>query len=422
MATSPVATLNVSDFSAIVGAEHVRDAVEGDAIDGVQPRLIVEPGDTKEAAAVLACANRAGLAVAPRGEGTKMGWGNPPDRMDLILSMRRMDRVLEHAPGDLVVRTQAGVTLSALRDVVSAARQMLALDPPEGGTIGGLIATNASGPLRLRYGAMRDLLIGVTYILPDGAIAKAGGKVVKNVAGYDIGKLLTGSLGTLAVISEAILRLHPIPPARRLVTVTVDKPVELRDAVQSLLHSTLVPSAMEFSWEQEGSLTVQFEGIEPGVEAQTRVALELLSPHGEAQLKGDSEMVSAPPFQSGMPEDVEVKINALPTDLAEVIESTLSCARQGDVTPHFRGHAGSGISFVNMTGDSDALAVCIRDLRQRIMQLGGTLVIRQASPDLKQAVEVWGPAGDALSVMRRLKERFDPRSTLNPGRFLRGVP
>jgi len=189
----------------IAGRGYAREAAEGDAIDGVRPRFVVEPGSVEEVSALLRLSHRAGLAVAPRGGGTTLGWGATPRRLDLILSTARLNRVLEHAAGDLVVRAEAGVMLEALQAAAGAAGQRLALDPPDvGATLGGIVAANPSGPLRLRYGTVRDLLIGVTVVLADGTVAKAGGKVVKNVAGYDLCKLFTGSLGTLGVVVETI--------------------------------------------------------------------------------------------------------------------------------------------------------------------------------------------------------------------------
>ena len=186
-------------------------ASELDAVSDRQPRYVAAPASTTEAAALLRAAAELGLTILPRGSGSHLHWGAAPASCDLIVDTRRLDKVIEHAAGDLVVTAQAGVRLDDLADVLASADQRLALDPSISGTIGGLIATGAAGPLRFRYGSPRDLLIGVTIVRADGAVAKSGGKVVKNVAGYDLGKLFAGSYGTLGLITQATFRLHPKP-------------------------------------------------------------------------------------------------------------------------------------------------------------------------------------------------------------------
>ena len=196
----------------------VAPASLADAIDGGSPRWIVEPADQARLAQILADANRAGLKVIPRGGGTKLGWGNPPAGADLVLSTRRLDRVLEHAAADMTATVEAGCTVAALQETLAKQGQRLAIDPlwPGRATVGGILATNDGGMLRAGFGSLRDLIIGITVALPDGTLAKSGGKVVKNVAGYDLPKLFTGSFGTLGVITRATFRLHPLPHAVQL--------------------------------------------------------------------------------------------------------------------------------------------------------------------------------------------------------------
>ena len=208
----------------------------------MEPSLVVEPGTIEETSEVMKLASREGLAVSPRGGGTKMGLGNPPRQVDLILSTARMDGIIEHVPGDQIVRAQAGLKLEDLQENLAESDQMLGIDPPEeGATVGGIVAANASGPRRLRYGTVRDLIIGIKVVLADGTVAKAGGKVVKNVAGYDLSKLFTGSLGTLGVIAEANFRLHPIRESARTVFVEVDDPEQIPEVAQAFTHSSCQP-------------------------------------------------------------------------------------------------------------------------------------------------------------------------------------
>src|SRR5580692_11354407 len=200
------------------------DGTAADAVAGVIPSYVASPSSTDEAAALLRAATEAGLAVVPRGAGTGFSWGAPPSRCDLVLDLRSMDQVLEHAAGDLVARVQAGATIGQLSVALGSAGQQLALDVPAEATVGGVVATGTAGPRRYRYGAPRDLLIGITMVRADGVVAHAGGKVVKNVAGYDLGKLLAGSYGTLGLITEATFRLHPRPPASAYVSLTAPGP------------------------------------------------------------------------------------------------------------------------------------------------------------------------------------------------------
>src|SRR3984957_18844431 len=261
----------------------LRDGEPGDAVGGLTPGFVACPASTQEAAALLRAAAAAGLAVVPRGAGTGLGWGLPPSACDLVVDLSAMDQVVDHAAGELVARVQAGATFGGVASVLAKAGQELALDVPAEATIGGVVATGTAGPRRLRYGSPRDLLIGVTAVRADGVIAHAGGKVVKNVAGYDIGKLLAGSQGTLALITEATFRLHPLPEAVAYVTAECG-PAErgaAAAALQAAAASALVPSAAELDWppgspQSPRALRVGglVEGTSSGVAGRVGVLLE----------------------------------------------------------------------------------------------------------------------------------------------------
>src|SRR5215469_687190 len=208
------------ELCAIVGQANVRAASPEDAVCGVAAQFVAEPEDEQQVAGILSWANATGISVIPRGGGTKMEWGNAPKRADLILSTARLNRIVEHAWADLTVTVEAGCTLQSLETALAKHGQRLAFDGlwREHATVGGALSTNDSGALRLRFGALRDLVIGITLALPDGTLAKSGGKVVKNVAGYDLPKLVTGAFGTLGVITQATFRLHPMPKESRTVS------------------------------------------------------------------------------------------------------------------------------------------------------------------------------------------------------------
>jgi glycolate oxidase FAD binding subunit len=420
-------TKNVSleDLQRIVGAEHAREATPEDAIDGVQPSFVAEPGSVEETSELLRFAGGEGIAVSPRGGGTKASLGNPPRSLDLVLSTVRMNGVIEHVPGDQVVRVQAGMRLQDLQDRLAGSDQMLGIDPPEAGaTIGGVVAANSTGPRRYRYGTIRDLIIGIRVVLADGTVAKAGSKVVKNVAGYDLSKLFTGSLGTLGVIAECNFRLHPRPEAARTVAVEPGSTLAAGQAAQAVLHAQLVPSAVELHWSDGARLlTVLIEGIEPSVEAQAETASYLLRDFGQVRELSDEEADTLGPLApAGAGDEVALKISAPPAELTGVLDSALgACSRKG-VSPRITGNAGIGVTYVALSGgDEEALIQVVEELREIWTRRGGSVVVREAPPAFKEKVEAWGPLGSRLELTRRVKGKFDPRGILNPGRFVGGI-
>ncbi|HLL56895.1 MAG TPA: FAD-binding oxidoreductase [Rubrobacteraceae bacterium] len=421
-------TKNVSleDLQNIVGEEHAREAGAEDAVDGVAPQFVAEPGSIEEISELMKLASEEGLTVSPRGSGTKMDLGNPPRHIDLIVSMVRMNEIIEHTPGDQVVRVQAGLKLRDLQEQLATADQLLGIDPPEReATLGGIVAANSSGPRRYRYGTMRDLIIGITVVLPDGTIAKAGGKVVKNVAGYDLSKLFTGSLGTLGVIATCNFRLHPKPEAARTIAVELSDTLSVERAAQAITGAQLVPSAVELHWSEGAKLlTVLIEGIQPGVEAQAETVSYLLKGFGEVRTLSDEEVEHLGPLDPpGVgEEEVAIKISAPPAEITGVLDSTLGAAGRKGVTPRITGQAGIGVTNVAFSGgDQEALVQVVEELREIWVRRGGSVVVRRAPLPVKQRLDAWGAAGDYLGLTKRVKEKFDPRGILNPGRFLGGI-
>ncbi len=258
------------ELAEIVGKEYLRATVAADAVDGVTPQMVCEPGSPEDLARALRWANGNGLKVTPRGGGTKLGWGNPPAGCDLVLSTARLNRVLEYAWDDMTVIVEAGCRVADLQKTLAGHGQQLALDPlwPERATIGGIISTNDSGTLRARYGSLRDLIIGITVALPDGTLAKSGGKVVKNVAGYDLAKLFTGGLGTLGVITQAIFRLHPLPRESRSLSFSGTSQ-SLNALLLLILASKLTFTGLQLQASAEGArLDIRFDGTTAGIQAQ----------------------------------------------------------------------------------------------------------------------------------------------------------
>jgi glycolate oxidase FAD binding subunit len=413
------------DLRRIVGPDNFRAATEQDAVEGVEPDFVVEPGSVEEISDVMKLAAREGLAVAPRGSGTKMHIGDPPRRLDLIVSTARMNEVLEHTPGDQIVRLEAGVKLEDLQEYVSGSDQMLAIDPPESdSTIGGIVAANSSGPRRYRYGTIRDLIIGITVVLHDGTVAKAGGKVVKNVAGYDLSKLFTGSLGTLGIIATANFRLHPRPEASRTLAVEVTEPQLAQAAAQAIVHSQVEATAVELHYgENEKLLAVLLESIPGGIDAKEETASFLLKQFGKVRTLSEEEADHLGPLTPPeVADEVVLKIGAPPVDLAAVLESVLGAAeRKGLAHPRITGHAGTGVTLLAFSGaNEDSAAGFVAEMREIWVRRGGNVTLQRAPLTLKQRVSTWDNGGDYLGLVRRVKEKFDPRGGMNPGRFLGG--
>lgn len=415
---------SLAELRSIVGEDHARDAGPDDAVDGVSPRFAAEPASVEEISALMKLASRSGWRVAPRGGGTKLAWGSAPTRVDLVIATARMDRLIEHAAGDLVTSMEAGITLEALQGRLADASQMLALDPPErGATIGGVIAANASGPRRYRYGTVRDLLIGITVVLADGTVAKSGGKVVKNVAGYDLGKLFTGSLGTLGVIAGATFRLHPRPARSAAIELTLESADDAGTAVSRVLGSTLVPAAVEIDWPlgAHRRLLVLFEGIEPGVEAQLEAAALLLGSLGSTAVREGDDLTATWASLADRPwaaDSLGLKVSHLPAELPRVLLALSGAATRREGSAHVRGSAGAGVVYASIDGVGGAAGEVVTELRAAIGE--GSVVVQHAPAAAKQAVDVWGPVG-ALDLMRRVKREFDPEGVLNPGRFVGGI-
>ncbi len=420
-------------LESLIGAR-VRPAGDEDSVAGVCPQLIAEPGNEEEVASVLALADKEGLRVLIRGGATQLSLGSPPSGADILLSTARLNRIIEHVPHDLTVTVEAGLPLATLQTTLAQANQWLALDPDLGpaATIGGIIATNATGPRRLRYGGVRDQIIGVRVVLADGTIAKGGGKVVKNVAGYDLPKLFTGSLGTLGVIVSATFRLYPLPAASRTVYLAASDLVPLCNLAVQVIGSTLVATAINISGNTHSNNTynmaVRFEMSPEAAEAQAATFVEMARKHGDAlqvtdvlRDQAEAQIWSQSLQEEGASDDAQekltLKVSLLPTELARWLKHLEQVCQQQHLRASLQAYAGHGTVLVHLLGDETALMTAVPELRQQAAEHQGSVVVTEAPPHLASRLDIWGPVS-ALAVMRSLKERFDPHNILNPGRFV----
>jgi glycolate oxidase FAD binding subunit len=401
-----------------VADDRVRPAAD-DGIGGAPARFVATPTSTDGTGELLRVAAQHGLHVVARGAGTKQDWGLPPEAVDLVVDTTSLSGVVEHAAGDLVAVVRAGTPMGELQAVLATAGQQLALDTPlDAATLGGTVATNTSGPRRLLYGTMRDLLIGITFVRADGVVARAGGKVVKNVAGYDFGKLLTGSYGTLGVITEIALRLHPLPRARQALSVRTTDGAAAAEAALRVVRSQAVPSAVEIDQPADGAVTVTalVEGVEAGVARRAETIRELLGPD---VVTGDvPHWFGAEPFGTG---DVGLKITTTSTGLGPVLTAARDTSRRHGVPLPVRGSA-VGVLYAALPADVDPAVAgrVVEDLRGTASEHGGSVVVLTAPAPVRDAIDVWGPVA-GLDLMRRLKEQLDPDRRLAPGRFVGGI-
>jgi len=366
---------------------------------------VIEPLSGHEMALALASANAAGKAVIPRGGGTKAEWGNPAARQDVVLSTARMNRVVEHAWADMTATVEAGCTVGSFQAKLAEHGQRLACDPlwPERATIGGILATNDSGPLRLRFGALRDLIIGITIVLPDGTVAMSGGKVVKNVAGYDLPKLMTGALGTLGVITQAVFRLHPLPRVSRTLTISPPSIAEAQRILLAIQDTQMVHSALQVRLESGTlpELDILLEGTEAGIAAQEQTLRQIADAHpGDPAMWPAREQLWPPPVGHAI-----AKITLLPSRIAQAV-ADIERAAVGSWCAVMQA---TGVGWMRMEGDW-------RGLRVAVEVNEGSLVMLTPAP-----IDSWGVVGGSLAVMRALKHQFDPKNTLNPGRFAGGI-
>ncbi|MGI0492897.1 FAD-binding oxidoreductase [Alkalinema pantanalense CENA528] len=395
---------------------------------------VMTPHTLEELSAMVVQAQDLGCAVVPMGQGSKLGWGGlvHPAGPIVYLSTARLNRIIDHAIGDLTITVEAGLTFAELQRSLAAVGQFLAIDPsyPDRATIGGIIATGDSGALRHRYNSVRDMVLGVTFVRSDGQLVKAGGRVVKNVAGYDLMKLLTGSYGTLGVITQVTLRVYPLPETVQTVVLS-GAPDLIKQAAQTVLNSALTPIALDVisapisSHLQLGkamALLVRFQSIRESVEEQSQRCVDLATTLGltativPSETEGDlwrhlGECM-APTDQADL---ITCKIGMKSSQaIAQLVEWETQLPGIGA-----RLHLGSGLGQIVLP--ATVRSTQLLAARSTCQAAGGFLTVQQAPIALKQQMEVWGEGGAALAMMQAIKQQFDPKRLFSPGRFIGGI-
>lgn len=401
----------------------IAPAVTASAIE-----CVVYPSTAAELAEVMTCAHRNRWRVLPFGSGSKLQWGGLAAGVQIGISTARLNRLIEHASGDLTVTVEAGMRLAELQPILAAAGQFLAIDPayPEQATLGGIVATADTGSWRQRYGGIRDMLIGLSIVRSDGKLAKAGGRVVKNVAGYDLMKLLTGSYGSLGILTQLTFRIYPLPTASQTIALTGAADA-IAKATATILASVLTPTALDLltpamvSKLELGTgmgLVIRFQTIEVSVAQQTERLVQL------GQQLGLRCACLEAATETALWQQLRAQIDASPRNReitckigVEPAQAVATLSQIDQITSsHGLGiiHASSGLGRAQLAvGSIDLLT-----LRQFCQTQGGFLTVLAAPPDLKQTIDIWGYPGNALPVMQRLKTQFDPENLLSPHRFV----
>ena len=435
---------------------HDPDKIKAYTLDGKKPKVIVSPGTIDQVSQVVAYANQQRLAIIPRGNGTKMGMGGIPKKMDIILSTNRLNRITDSDCENLTLSAESGITLSEVQKSLAKVGKgyFLPLDPPftDKATLGGIVATNSSGPKRLLYGAVRDLIIGTKAVFPNGDVVVSGGKTVKNVSGYDMCKLLIGSYGTLGILCEMTFKLLPLPEKEATLLLSFARIEEAAGFVRELRGSPLIPASIEIlnamavqkmtysvSMPPNGNylVAVELEGVVESIDRQISEMSEMGKKQGTLEaVTLDSEKhqafwVAIRDFPYGLtreyPDAISLKSNFLISKSEEMVRGYEKVANESGVDCALICHSGNGIlySYVlagkNLRSKVESFVELIRKLTSEAVKNGGNLVVESSPVLIKRQVDVWGEPRSDYVVMRRLKEQIDSANILNRGRFVGGI-
>jgi len=440
----------VSALKGMVGEKNIvqnPDHLKVYAVDGVIPKVVVNPGSAEEVSKVLMYANAEKLAVVPRGNGTMMSAGGIPRKMDIVLSLLRLNRITDNDVANLSLSVEAGMTLAeAQKKLANGGKgSFVPLDPPhtQKATFGGIVATNASGPKRYLYGTARDILLGLKAVSPNGDIVSFGGKTMKNVSGYDMIKLLIGSWGGLGIITEITTKVLPLPEASATVLATFDNLAAVGMYVRKIVHSVLLPSAVELisgkaaerlGEESKYLLAFSLEGVVESVDRQVAEIGDSTKKEGATSikvLKGAEDRnfwIRVSDFSDDMVKEfgipIILKSNFVISKHIEILGNYEKMAQAAGINSAFMVHAGNGILYTYILEKAEktgGLAEFIDKLTAEAVKYEGNLCVESCPRQIKEKISVWGQQRSDQVIMRRLKEKMDPQGVLNPGRFVGGI-
>lgn len=412
---------------------------------GNSGRIIVYPTTEEEIAAILTYANGNGKQISVAGGGTKRGFGGMMDQADILLSLSNYKGIVEHTVGDMTLTVKAGTSFRELQEYLAAHNQKISLEPswPEEATIGGIIAANESGPKRLGYGSARDVVIGLKMVYPDGTIIRAGGKVVKNVAGYDMNKLFIGSMGTLGVISEVTVKLRPLPKYESLVLLSFPegRMEEIRSFAVTLLDSAMEPASLELLsptlterliGQKSYTLLISFEDVESSVHYQEEFVRSIqpasatltILPQQEAQVFWHAFYQISPNGAASAPSQetkAALKIGVVNLDVLPIIQESQLLQDAKNIAVEAHGGLGHGLCHVYLKGAGEDILSAIHQLRASVTRLGGYVIVKHLPLALRQKIDVWGETPPSFFLLKGIKEKVDPNNVLNHKRFVGGI-
>ena len=417
-------------------------------VDGVRPRSVVYPADVQDLSRLMGEAYEDGAAVAPWGGGTRTHLGNRPERLDRVVDLSRLDGVVEHSPGDLTATVQAGLSVARLQDNLKAHGQFLAIDPPvpDRATMGGVLAVGASGPLKWQYGSPRDVVIGMKVVAADGTVTKSGGQVVKNVSGYDMARLHVGGLGTLGIIAEVSVKLTPLPARQATVVAEYNDARRCVEAGLGVFRGDVVPLAIttfdapagEYmgagSSSASHTFAVRLAGRPLTLERQIAECRTICRNHEASRIdvldEDDGEALWRGLADFGWADEARTaplgRATVLPSVVPDLVEELRRSGERGEGQPSVVSNPAHGTALLcwptKMEEDSsDAAAGLLQEARRTVNRLGGKMVFERCPPGAKASFDVWDEVGESVDVMRRMKEVYDPKRVLNPGRFAGGI-
>ena len=472
----------VNELAGVAGREFVKshkEALSEYAVDGIVPKAVVFPKDTRQVSEVVKYAAAHNLGIVPRGNGSKMALGNPPKRLDVVVCTTRMNHMKDVDVANLTLTVEAGVKFLdiqarlateddrcylPLEDLAADGREMICSDRSHSGcflpidapfsstaTIGGIIAVNSSGPRRLLYNLPRDIILGTRFVAADGEIIGSGGKTVKNVSGYDISKLMVGSAGSLGIICETTLRLLPLPEAMETLLFSFNDFSDAADFADRIFDTGLLPAAVEvMNGKAFGNLKVEtlsdFKAglyiaavaLEAYAEAVDRMHTEMRKMAAKAGAKGEAILQEdihrlfwlevgdlAPSAEKQSAGLLSAQLNYPISEWKDIVAFTTGTLEGNNLDYTLLTHTGSGLCLINLLTNGDNSKEkpldALKRLLERCRESGGNLIIQKAPANLKQKLSVWGEPGSDLVVMKRIKEKLDPQGIMSPGRYMGGL-